>query len=478
MDENIFEEYSDEQFMAELDRFIEENLVEEPDEVPEEPYELGEKEMAETGNAAAQYELGKQFSHSTLHKAYHLKLGVNPDRRYADNDIARKWFQKAAEQNFPKAFSGWFHLEFDKLHQKAKSTWSSCDLGRKMFDLASKGVELGDTQAKQDLACCYQCGIGVSKDIAKAIVWYNAAASEGDKISAFRLVMIVAKEKKLKVDDETAIKWFDRAMELDIVMSYNLIQKFNSLRQTRLFDLEAKLDEAGFEKYAFSFPYRKYSAEEVENELAILFAPYTNWANSKDILLENNDTDKEAAYLPPSIKIIFENLKEIQDNITEIVEDNKFVTPELYRITVEDLFPFPKNEVIKKINSNITRVWFFVKKNYSAHYENISFLEDEEILDSAENEDKRTLTLTLVSIVEIKLEMEAMLIEFFEIFQDLIHFRENPNDRAVIKKIAGRFMNGNDYIPRSYSIANEWYSKIPDDEEAKENLAKINAILL
>jgi len=86
--------------------------------------------------------------------------------------------------------------------------------------------------------------------------------------------------------------------------------------------------------------------------------------------------------------------------------------------------------------------------------------------------------MILISIIEIKLDLEYLTNSFVEVYNDLMHLKENPEDSSIIKKMAELFMKGSRTISRSYILAKEWYAKIPDDPDAKRNLAIIDEYLI
>ena len=49
-----------------------------------------------------------------------------------------------------------------------------------IYELKKRAKE-GDFVAQYELGCCYQDGLGVQKDLDKAIYWYKESASQGNQ---------------------------------------------------------------------------------------------------------------------------------------------------------------------------------------------------------------------------------------------------------------------------------------------------------
>ena len=68
-----------------------------------------------------------------------------------------------------------------------------------------------DANAQFKLGHAYSIGQGVSKDYAKALKWYRAAASQGHARAQFNLGAAYANGSGVKADKETAMDWFFEA---------------------------------------------------------------------------------------------------------------------------------------------------------------------------------------------------------------------------------------------------------------------------
>jgi TPR repeat protein len=429
------------------------------------------EKSANQDNAAAQCELGKLFSHSEQYKTYHKEKDASQAQKNKENAIAHQWFQKSVKQDYPEAFSGLLELELESLFGFDETEWSTCKNGKNMFDWASKGAESGNKYAIFYLGICYCLGIGTANDDDKGIEWLEKAAAAGNKYGAFYLASVYISEESAQVDYNKASQWYQKAKKL----GYD--SENDSLLQNILRHFEKQNDMDCFEDAAFPISYHFHDTNEIENELSTLFTPYINRVQSNDILLENGDENREVAYLPLSARDLYRALTEMQDLLIRLAEDMSIKPPQIYKFAIEDFFPYYKTENGKHIKKEIVQAWFFAKRYFPEQCENMPFLNDSEILDYAEVADNDSLTLFLISIVETKIEIESCAISNVDIYKDLTHLKENPNDTKTIKKIADLFMNGSSTVPRSYSIARKWYAKLPNDVEAKINLAKIDNIL-
>ena len=433
------------------------------------------EKSAKQGYAAAQYELGKLFSHGVLYNTCHEKQSISQAQKDKENRAARRWFAKAAKQDFPGAFSGLFDLEFEMLFQCEASEWHTCSSGKKMYKWASKGAELKNKQSETDCWICYYTGIGTSRDSCKAMEWLEKIAYGGNQLGALCLAMLYTDGHDVPQNLDRAMRWYQKAMAL----GYRIEEDTQTNRQLQriLCCYVRKCDMTGFKRFAFPDSLNFYQTVNLDMELSTLFAPCIHWAKSKEICLEKGDEEKEVAYLPCTVKVIYDALIEISGKLRNIAKKNNLKMPLSHNITIEDFFPYCKKETIKRIENVIVDAWFFIKENFRDRFGNMSFLDYNDIWDYAEVEKDQDLMMILIEIVEVKIELESLRNSLIDIYQDLIQAKKNPDDAKMIKKIAVRFMHGNDTIPRSYSIAREWYSKIPDDLDAKINLAKINKAL-
>jgi localization factor PodJL len=123
------------------------------------------RELADAGNAAAQYELATRYAEGRLMPR--------------DFKLAADWYEKAAVRG------------------------------------------LGPAQYR--LGSLYEKGIGVTRDLARAKDWYEKAANQGHSHAMHNLAVLIAEGGDGKPDYATAAIWFRKAAELGIRDSqYNL----------------------------------------------------------------------------------------------------------------------------------------------------------------------------------------------------------------------------------------------------------------
>ena len=119
--------------------------------------------------------------------------------------------------SFFKSQSGLSSKELDELLIKAEQ--GDQDALDKLNDIAEKGkaddqISLGDR---------YHRGEGVSKDVAKAIYWYQKAADQGNAQAVYTLGIIYMNGLGVPKDDAKAFDWFQKSAEQgDTVAQYFL----------------------------------------------------------------------------------------------------------------------------------------------------------------------------------------------------------------------------------------------------------------
>ena len=85
-----------------------------------------------------------------------------------NDDQAIKWYQMAASQGMPQAQTNLALLYMNRAKQDYKES-------AKLLQMAANN---GFATAQMRLAFYYQSGIGVDKDISKALYWYQKAAEQ------------------------------------------------------------------------------------------------------------------------------------------------------------------------------------------------------------------------------------------------------------------------------------------------------------
>ena len=147
------------------------------------------QKAAEQGNALAQNELGNLYSAGLLVRK--------------DDSEAAKWYQKAAEQGIANAQYNLGYL-YD---------WGQGGLSRNRVEAIKwykKAAEQGNGEASFRLGDMYEYGHGVGKSIQEAIAWYKKAAEQGNIEAQYQLGYINYYKQKNYVEAE---KWFRKAAE-------------------------------------------------------------------------------------------------------------------------------------------------------------------------------------------------------------------------------------------------------------------------
>ena len=116
-------------------------------------------QLAEQGDAAAQYNLGLM---------YDLGKGIPQDFK-----IAAKWYTLAAEQGVAEA-----QFNLGVMYKNGEGVPQDYRTAVKWYTLAA---EQGDIDAQSSLGFMYGTGQGVIQDDVYAHMWWNIAASDGQK---------------------------------------------------------------------------------------------------------------------------------------------------------------------------------------------------------------------------------------------------------------------------------------------------------
>lgn len=82
------------------------------------------------------------------------------------------------------------------------------------FEACRKLAENGDTKVQCYLADCYSNGIGVEKDVSKAIEWYTKCAEKGNDLAQLELGIIYSSGIKVPKDEKKGVHWLTKAAEL------------------------------------------------------------------------------------------------------------------------------------------------------------------------------------------------------------------------------------------------------------------------
>ncbi len=148
--------------------------------------------VAHSGSVEAQETLAKLYAEN--------RLGAN------QNDKARFWYEKAAEQgsksaDYALALS---YLEESDLTEERK---------HQVVELLLKAADPGKAEAQYQLGIMYLTGWGVQKDEQTGIFWYRLAAEQGNATAQYALGVHYVLGKSVKQDKYEAHRWFREAAE-------------------------------------------------------------------------------------------------------------------------------------------------------------------------------------------------------------------------------------------------------------------------
>ncbi len=149
------------------------------------------KELAEKGDAAAQYDMGARLAEG---------LGVARDPA-----AAIRWFEKAAAQGLAQA-----QYRLGAIYEKGAG--ATRDL-RKARDYYEKSALLGNIRAMHNLAVIEAEGVEGKPDYAGAAQWFRRAADYGVRDSQFNLAILFARGMGVKQDLAQSYVWFGAAAQ-------------------------------------------------------------------------------------------------------------------------------------------------------------------------------------------------------------------------------------------------------------------------
>lgn len=149
---------------------------------------------ADTGNAKAQFYLGKM---------YHYGRGV--DQSYT---TAAMWYKKAADQNHAAAAT-----DLGFLHDKGNGMEQSYE---KAFYWYRKGAELGNTYGMNNLGYMYYKGRGTPQDYAQAVYWTRKAANLRHPRARWRLGEMYELGRGVTQNYHEARQWYQKAAEQNV----------------------------------------------------------------------------------------------------------------------------------------------------------------------------------------------------------------------------------------------------------------------
>lgn len=145
---------------------------------------------AKQGSAEAQFEVGAMLENGR---------GVTADR-----DQARKWYQKAADQN----------------HSRAVQAIARMKDNTRRLNMIEKQAEADDVEAQYKLGTMYLTGTGTAVDLKQSEQWLTRAAKKGHTKAQFKLGHLHYVELAEDGDMNTAFEWFSKAADSDYPPAY------------------------------------------------------------------------------------------------------------------------------------------------------------------------------------------------------------------------------------------------------------------
>lgn len=186
------------------------------------------RELAEQGDAEAQYELGSHYARGegvaqdwtqavswyrraagqgsaaaqhSLGVCYAYGMGVKRDQ-YA----AVSWYRKAAEQDYALA-----QKEMGVCYATGRGVTQDWVQAANWY---SRAAANGDARAQCNLAQRYYKGQGVAQSYEQAVYWFSKSAQQGDSYAQTLLGDCYANGKGVAEDWPQAVLWYTQAMEL------------------------------------------------------------------------------------------------------------------------------------------------------------------------------------------------------------------------------------------------------------------------
>lgn len=147
-------------------------------------------EVAKQGSAEAQFEVGAMLENGR---------GVTADR-----DQAKKWYQKAADQN----------------HSRAVQAVARMKDNARRLGLIEKQAMKGDVEAQYKLGTMYLTGTGTPVDLKQSEQWLTRAAKFGHTKAQFKLGHLHYVELAEDGNMNTAFEWFSKAAESNYPPAY------------------------------------------------------------------------------------------------------------------------------------------------------------------------------------------------------------------------------------------------------------------
>ncbi len=147
------------------------------------------RQMAEQGQAIAQYNLGITYEYG---------------RGVRQNDVeAVKWYRKASAQGVSVAQY--------RLGVMYDNGWGVPPSDTEAVKWYSDAAEQGHTLAQHDLAFMYVAGTGVARDYVRAYMWLNVAVASGNSLMVKHLASVSGNLTSAQIEDaqQLAREWIE-----------------------------------------------------------------------------------------------------------------------------------------------------------------------------------------------------------------------------------------------------------------------------
>jgi len=320
------------------------------------------------GNSAqAMCEMGKLFSCAAQADWDETRDDVSDEQREADNDIAMEYFRHAAEQQYPEAYSRMAEIAIDRAFsdntpEDAAEKWKD-----DFAEWSRKGAEAGYPQSLLDMGVAFDMGVGVGKDIGKAEEWYRKAVDAGVKAAPASLASLYIEELPDRMDDVCRLLALARRRGHDTASQ---TERFEKRCRELAADMEKEevFDAERFARQAL--PLRiECSLEEVGDLIAnggiSTYELYKAYAEAVDAM----------RWLP--------NAPKLSELVEKDFENFGFISP---------------------LRLDTARIWGYLRRRIPPLGE-ISFFDQEAILDIVEPISDSDLQLAAISIVNIYFEL-------------------------------------------------------------------------
>ena len=112
--------------------------------------------------------------------------------------------KRAAKGDFGSQFRLGYRLAFGA-STKAEPDW------QRIVEYWRPAAEAGHIRAQFYLGTCFDLGHGVSRNVARAMLWYKKAAVKGHRDAQYNIAFSYLRGRGLPRNPELAVKWYRRA---------------------------------------------------------------------------------------------------------------------------------------------------------------------------------------------------------------------------------------------------------------------------